>query len=104
MWGVARNQYNCSACEGTGSIEHCSECNIEAECVKCRGSGVDPVKVDLDKFFAAEEEMFKKHGGRSFNLYSPNDRKLCIGLVGELGENGPDWTLRFDDFLRQNLS
>lgn len=50
------SEFRCEECDGEGRIE-CSECGQECECAECKGSGLDPIQVDVDGYMAAVRKL-----------------------------------------------
>jgi hypothetical protein len=55
------NQFACPDCGGSGVAE-CRECGRDVDCDVCDGSGLDPDKIDLAAWLAADDAFIRRHG------------------------------------------
>jgi hypothetical protein len=84
--------YACPECGGSGETS-CPCCESTLKCPRCRESGLDPAKVDID---AVEAEVRRKRGPTSqWNLIDDGQH---VGYCGVYQVGTRTWTVKFKDF------
>ena len=60
---MKRSDYDCPECDGNGELI-CPYCQIiETECEVCKGTGLDPKKIDVTSFRLDNENLTREYGG-----------------------------------------
>jgi hypothetical protein len=77
------NKYPCPDCGGWRVVE-CDCCGNEQDCEECKGTGLDPDRIDVEAYEADCAAMHKSGGGSSWSLQ--DKQHMTIGRTNERGD------------------
>ena len=93
-------EFNCPVCGGWRVVESL-DTDMDEDCEYCEATGLNPIKVDLDRWKKAESEFQDQHKATCelSDKTGQNLGRVSLGFGNENTVIGPH-TLRIENFLR----